>query len=41
MHKSGMTETEWRVMPEATHLVQEDAPEAVVATVLDFLHAEH
>jgi pimeloyl-ACP methyl ester carboxylesterase len=27
----------FRVVPEASHLVQEDAPEAIVATVLDFL----
>jgi pimeloyl-ACP methyl ester carboxylesterase len=27
----------FRIVPEAKHLVQEDAPEAVVATVLDFI----
>jgi pimeloyl-ACP methyl ester carboxylesterase len=27
----------FRVVPEAGHLVQEDAPEAIVATVLDFI----
>lgn len=27
-------------VPEAAHLVQEDAPEAIVATVLDVLHQE-
>ena len=26
-----------RIVPEAKHLVQEDAPEAIVATVLDFI----
>jgi pimeloyl-ACP methyl ester carboxylesterase len=29
----------FRVVPEAKHLVQEDAPEAIVATVLDFIRA--
>jgi pimeloyl-ACP methyl ester carboxylesterase len=27
----------FRIVPEAKHLVQEDAPEAIVATVLDFI----
>jgi pimeloyl-ACP methyl ester carboxylesterase len=27
----------FRVVPDAKHLVQEDAPEAIVATVLDFI----
>jgi pimeloyl-ACP methyl ester carboxylesterase len=28
----------FRIIPETKHLVQEDAPEAIVAAVLDFLH---
>jgi pimeloyl-ACP methyl ester carboxylesterase len=31
----------FRVVPEAKHLVQEDAPEAIVATVLDFITTKH
>ena len=31
---------DFRVVPEAGHLVQEDAPEAIVAAVLDRLAAD-
>jgi pimeloyl-ACP methyl ester carboxylesterase len=31
----------YRLVPEASHLLQEDAPEAIVATVLDFLPNVH
>ncbi|WP_119271114.1 alpha/beta fold hydrolase [Taklimakanibacter deserti] len=30
-------DAQFRVVPDAKHLVQEDAPEAIVATVLDFI----
>jgi pimeloyl-ACP methyl ester carboxylesterase len=34
---SRISGADFQIVPEASHLVPEDAPEAIVATVLDFV----